>query len=270
MQGALGTLLDHGPFVFAVVILAVLVVAEDIGHRLGRWRAARMEFQEREASNISTITAGMLVLLAFGLGISVSIALESFNARRSAVLQEANAIGTAWLDAATIGGPEGAELARLLESYAKVRLDWARLGKSTATERTLVLRTNELQGQIRQALTPLVQRAPNAVTATLMQAITATFDAATAERAAYASGVPYTLDWALIAGSVLSIGALGFQVATGGRRQLALTLLLAIMWAGTMLLITDLGAPRLGAIRPNPAPLVWTIQGFPSALSPPR
>ncbi|MGH7119028.1 MAG: hypothetical protein ACREFP_08575, partial [Acetobacteraceae bacterium] len=260
----------HGPFIFAVVILAVLVVAEDIGHRLGRWRAARLEFQEREASNIGTITAGMLVLLAFGLGVSVSIALESFNARRTTVLQEANAIGTAWLDATAIGGPDGTEVAKLLQTYAAVRLDWARLGKNTTAERTLLLRTNELQSQIWQALRPLVQRTPNPVTAMLMQAVTAAFDAATAERAAYASGVPYTLDWALIAGSVLSIGALGFQVATGGRRQLALTLLLAIMWAGTMLLITDLGAPRLGAIRPNPAPLVWTIQGFSGPASPPR
>lgn len=270
MQGVLGTLLDRGPFVFGVVMLAVLIVAEDIGHRLGRWRATRFPFQEREASNIGAITAGMLTLLAFALGISVSIALERFNARRDLVVTEANAIATAWLDARAIGGPDATEVANLFEAYAKVRLDFTELGKNTAAERALLLRTAVLQSEIWAAVTALVQQTPNSVTATLMQAAGAAFNAATAQREAYESGMPYPLDWALIAGSLLSIGGLGFQVATGGRRQLALTLLLAVMWAGAVLLVTDLGAARLGVVRTNPAPLVWTIQGFSAPAPPPR
>jgi hypothetical protein len=35
-----------------------------------------------------------------------------------------------------------------------------------------------------------------------------------------------------------------------------------VMWAGGMALIADLNRPRIGAIRVDPAPLVWTIQSF--------
>ena len=268
MHDVLGTLLSHGSFVFAVVMLTVLVVAEDLGHRLGRWRAARRAFQEQETSTIGAITAGMLTLLAFALGISVSVALDRFDARREIVVEEANAIGTAWLDARAIGGAEGAQAAKLLETYARVRLAYTSLGQDPAAERALLARTSALQSEIWGAITPLVRRSPTPVTATLMEALTATFDAASAQRAAYANQVPEAVDWALIAASILSIGALGFQVATGGRRQLALALLLAVMWTGAMVLVTDLGEPRIGAILPNPAPLAWAIQGF-SGPAPP-
>ncbi|MGH7068116.1 MAG: hypothetical protein ACREFO_09745 [Acetobacteraceae bacterium] len=270
MPSVLGTLLNHGAFVFAVVIIGVLVVAEDIGHRLGRWRAARREFQEREASTIGAITAGMLTLLAFALGLSVSIALERYNTRRDLVVEEANVIGTAWLDAGAIGAPEGSEVPKLLETWGRLRLAYTTLRQDQAAEDALLTRTNTLQSEIWQAFMRLVQRSPNPVTATLMQALTATFDAASAQRAAFANQVPRAIVWALIAGSVLSMGALGFQVATGGRRQLALALLLAVMWTGAMVLVTDLGEPRIGAIMPNPAPLEWTIQGFSGAVAPAR
>jgi len=34
------------------------------------------------------------------------------------------------------------------------------------------------------------------------------------------------------------------------------------MWAGALMLIADMNQPRAGAIRVDPAPLLWTIQGF--------
>jgi hypothetical protein len=41
------------------------------------------------------------------------------------------------------------------------------------------------------------------------------------------------------------------------------------MWTGGMMLILNLNQPRLGSIRVDPAPLIWTIQGF-AAQSPPH
>ena len=139
---------------------------------------------------------------------------------------------TAWLDAAAIGAPEGAAVARLLEAYAHVRLAYITSGPDTAAERTLLARTAALQSETWQAVTPLVRRAPNTVTTTLMHALTATFENALAERLAFSTRVPHAIQRALIVGSVLSIGTLGFQIGAAGRRQLVLTTLLALMWTG--------------------------------------
>jgi hypothetical protein len=38
------------------------------------------------------------------------------------------------------------------------------------------------------------------------------------------------------------------------------------MWTGGLLLIVDLNRPRVGLIRVDPAPLVWTVQGFGSSV----
>jgi hypothetical protein len=66
----------------------------------------------------------------------------------------------------------------------------------------------------------------------------------------------------LMAGSVLAIGALGYHLRASGSRQIVLTTLLLVMWAGGIVLIADLNRPRIGGIRVDPAPLQWTIDDF--------
>jgi hypothetical protein len=63
-------------------------------------------------------------------------------------------------------------------------------------------------------------------------------------------------------GSLLSIGALGYQFGLAGKRQIVLSSLLLLMWSGGMLLVVDLNLPRTGHIAADVAPLDWTIQGF--------
>jgi hypothetical protein len=58
------------------------------------------------------------------------------------------------------------------------------------------------------------------------------------------------------------MGALGYQFGLVGARHPVLVSLLLAMWTGGMALIMDLNQPRLGSIRVDPAPLIWTIQGF--------
>jgi hypothetical protein len=70
------------------------------------------------------------------------------------------------------------------------------------------------------------------------------------------------MSWMLMAGSLLAIGAMGYHFGASGSRHTVLTSLLLVMWAGGMVLIADLNRPRIGAIRVDPAPLVWTVRNF--------
>jgi hypothetical protein len=72
----------------------------------------------------------------------------------------------------------------------------------------------------------------------------------------------------LLCGSLLAVGAMGYQFGLTEARHPVLVALLLAMWAGAMVLIVDLSRPRLGAIRVDPAPLIWTIQGFATASPP--
>ena len=49
-----------------------------------------------------------------------------------------------------------------------------------------------------------------------------------------------------MAGSLLAIGAMGYHLGVSGARQVVLTSLLLVMWAGGMVLIADLNRPASG------------------------
>jgi hypothetical protein len=70
-----------------------LCLASETGLRLGRSRARRNATRE----GVGTITAGMLGLLSFTLGLTIGYAQDTAEARRGLVVQEADAISTVWL-----------------------------------------------------------------------------------------------------------------------------------------------------------------------------
>jgi hypothetical protein len=66
------------------------------------------------------------------IGFTFSMALTRFEARRGAVLNEANAIGTAALRARLLPAPHSAESLKLLREYVQIRLDITRRSPSPA------------------------------------------------------------------------------------------------------------------------------------------
>ena len=67
--------------------------------------------------NISTLEGSILGLLALMIGFTFAIALSRFEARREAVLNEANAIGTTALRARLLPAPRNTECPKLLREY---------------------------------------------------------------------------------------------------------------------------------------------------------
>ncbi|HTU54683.1 MAG TPA: hypothetical protein VMF62_11995, partial [Acetobacteraceae bacterium] len=202
-------------FAFSVLLFVVQVVAHEIGYWVGRRRAAREEVQ---SEGVGIVVGGMLALLAFVLALTLSFANARFGERRAGTLAEANAIGTAWLRAEAIGLPRGAEIARLLEEYTEVRAAFIRAPRDPATLDALDRRTNALQSEIWGNMTAIVQTRPDAVAASLMAALNDTFDMTTAERFAFAFRFPPELFWLLIGMTLLSMGALGYQLGLRGHR----------------------------------------------------
>ena len=240
-----------------IVSLVVLGLAFEGGFRSGRQSARRNPKRE----GVGIIAASMMGLLSFALGLTISYAQERYEARRGLVVQEANAIGTAWLRASLVGGEQGPVIAKSIEELAKVELAFT-AARSSEPEAVLIARRGALQDKIWGLTQTLVRRDPTFAATVMMTSINEMFDAELAERFAFDSRVPLTLSWMLLCGALLAISALGYQLGLTGVRYPVLVSLLLVMWTGGMVLITDLNRPRLGSIRIDPAPLVWTIEGF--------
>src|SRR4051794_38398115 len=150
---------------FGLVFFVLLCLLNEFGFQLGGWSRRRRPHHERELSGVGAITAGMLGLLAFNLGVSINMAQDRYDARRGLVVQEANAIGTVWLRAKLVSGDEGPALLSLIEEYARVRLAYTTADEK-ASEAGLIARTGALQTEMWARAQAGCARTPTPGTAT--------------------------------------------------------------------------------------------------------
>lgn len=244
---------------FALLLFAVQFMVQELGHWIGRRRRAHVE---GTVEGVGVVVGGMLGLLAFVLALTLSFANGRFSERRAGSLEEANAIGTAWLRAEAIQDPRGKEIAQLLEDYTKLRMEFAQADPNRTALDQLNQRTNAMQSKIWGYLAGIVRDQPNPISAALQASLNDVFDAATIERFAYALRMPPALFWLLIGLTLMSMAALGYQLGLSGKPVRTLVILLTAMWTLVIVDILDLASPRLGEFRTSTAVYEWTLQGF--------
>src|SRR4051794_40948932 len=112
-------------WVLFISTLFLILLAEEGGYRLGKYRGSRA--QEKEAP-VGEMVVAMLGLLAFILAFTFGLAAARFDTRRQILLDEANAIGTTYLRAGMLPERRG-EIRALLRDYVDTRLLAVRSGK---------------------------------------------------------------------------------------------------------------------------------------------
>lgn len=249
-------------------LLGLLLLAAELGYRMGNRsrmrRAARVAAGEQaaEKDSVGFVTAGMLGLLAFLLGVSLSMAQSRYDQRRDVVRDEANAIGTVWLRTGFLAEPKAAEMQQVLRDYAGLRL--AALGDA-ARSRAFVQDTNQANA-LQSRLWAIAQEAalerPDAARVALVSALNDMIDLSLSSRRAFTDQVPVGVLRMLLWATIISVGVVGFNFGLGGYRQPVVTTLLLVFWSSGLVLIVDMNDPLRGAVRVDPAPMVWTIAGF--------
>lgn len=117
--------LPHLPIwaIFSLTLLLVLVVIE-FGYRRGRAEAhlaVASGEQEKEAP-VGAMVGAALGLLALLLAFTFGMAAEAFHGRKVALLDEANAIRTAYLRAGLVPEPHAGEMRVLLRERSRIPL----------------------------------------------------------------------------------------------------------------------------------------------------
>jgi hypothetical protein len=264
------TKLAYDLAIFSLPLLGVILfLGELISKEIGVLLARRFAGQAKTPpEGVSVIVGSMLGLLAFVLALTLSFSNSRFNERLDSTIQEANAIGTAWLRAKAIGDPRGEEIARQLEAYTHLRADYIRAPPIQKTIDAITAETSALQTRIWNELTALVRDRSDPVAASLMSALNQTFDQSSLVRFAFEKRLPGTLFWLLIVMTLLSMGCLGYQLGLRARPLRLLGAVLAAMWAAVIVDIIDLAATRLGTFRTPAVAYEWTIEGFQPAAPP--
>ncbi len=245
--------------VLCPVTIVLIAGAAEIGARIG----LRSHRTEPEGRDIGTLTGAALGLLALLLAFSFSIALSRYDARRTMVLEEANAIGSTANFALMLPEPAQRPILSLLREYTGVRIA---LGTpyDPAKLQSDIARSLALQTQLWQQAVAVSAAAPQSLPAYRFVASLNEMNNIHERRiTALRYKVPSAVMWMLIGIAMVAMGFTGYNAGVAGARRRAATMIMAVTVAALILLVVDLDRPARGLIQVPVQPLIDAAQGIP-------
>ncbi|HEU4785351.1 MAG TPA: hypothetical protein VFS83_18575 [Ktedonobacterales bacterium] len=236
-------------FVLAALIFLLLIGAGEIGYLLARrLRAGRKNGAAAEThEHLNEIQTAIFAVLGLLLAFIFAMAVSRFDARKQALVDETDAIGTAYLRVQLLPPGQQAAAAAVFRTYVDARLSSAR--PYWYQDVRLKNETNELQQQLWTQGTDAANQDPHAVTTSLyIQSLNDMFDAQSARDAARLNELPTSAIYLVLAISILSMGTLGYRAGLGGRRSLVGAVLLALVITLVVGIIIELDQPYQGFI----------------------
>lgn len=233
-------------WLLAILLMVVLMGAAVVGLLIGRTlRGSHDKVRESFGVLQAALIAFVGLILAFGL----SLAVGRYEARRMAVVDEANTIGTAYLRAQTLDEPLRSKSLALLVSYtdAELQLSNERPGSVGAAE--TIAAASALQRPLWRLAAQAVREQPTATAPRLYEeSLNDMFDAQTTRVSGLGNRVPGEVLFVELIGAGIALALLGLHVGVLGRGIVPL-MLAAAMVALLMYTIIDLDRPTRGLIR---------------------
>lgn len=230
----------------AALLLAGMLASLLLGRRLGR-RAAPAEAGGSDSSALDAAVFGLFGLL---LAFTFSGATGRFEGRRDLVVQEANAIGTAWLRLDLLPPAAQAELRPLFRAYVETRLATTRALPDLAAARADLDRGAALQAEIWRKATDAARATGNTGVLTLVaSSLNDMIDITTTRLASHQQHPPTVVFVLLFAFGLAASFVAGHASARGAGVDWAHALVFAGAIAAAVYVILDLEYPRLGLIR---------------------
>ena len=220
---------------------------------LGRRTAIAHLARNPESANAgyAPIEAAVLGLLGLLLAFTISGAGNRFDERRHLIVEEANAIGTAYLRLDVLSVQARPALQENFRRYLDSRIETYRNVPDVAAAKEHLAKSIRLQKEIwRQAVAGLREEgvAPQGTTA-LLPALNTMIDITTTRTMATQLHPPTVIFVMLFAMALVSALLAGYGMAAGKSRSWLHMLCLASIVSVAVYVILDLEYPRLGFLR---------------------
>ena len=242
-----------------VIFLGSLTILIGI-FEVGRYFGARV-VTRRVDDAAATLEGAALGLLALMIGFTFAMARSRFDARRDAVLTEANAIGTTALRARLLPEAESTESLKILAEYTKIRLDIIHLDEPSAIAmlRSTIHQSNQLQERLWQLTKVLASSDSRMVAVGLfIQALNDMIDSQAKRLAAIRNQMPGVVLLGLYGVAIMSIGLTGYGRGVRSRRLRAPIYTVILTVVSVLVLIQDLDRTGSGFIRVSQQPMIDT------------
>ncbi|MGB5190053.1 hypothetical protein [Robiginitalea sp.] len=235
-----------------VTFLIIAVLVSEVGYRFGYWLQNRTR-DEKEGPT-SMIVGSLLALMAFLLAISMGMAADRFNRRRSLVLEEANSIGTTYLRAGYLPEPASAEVRNLIRAYVPLRIVSDKLEGVNES----ISQSSEIQDKLWSIAEELARNNPESqVLALFIESLNQTIDLHEMRIVAgIYSRVPQSILLLLIAGSLLTLAAMGYNSGLMQKRSSTSAVLMILVLGAVITLVVDLDRPQDGLVNVDQRALI--------------
>lgn len=236
--------------VFLTLFLFVAILAcLEAGYRIAGAHAKHSA--EFTHEGVGVIEAAVFALLGLLLAFSMAGGMSRLDSRRAQIVEEANAVGTAYLRLDLLPSDQQPPMRQLFRQYLDARLrvyaDTAQAGRNAA-----LARANALQHEIWSRAVQASQADPSQdIGRLLLPALNQMIDITTTRLVASRIHLP-TLIFALLGCVALLSGLLaGYALAKRRSRSWLHMILYAAIVAATIYTVVDLDYPRTGFIQLN-------------------
>ncbi len=252
----MGYLNDYPLLLIFVVSLIVMLGASEIG----RWRGVRARGKGEE--NVSTLEGALFGLLGLMIGFTFAMALTRFEARRDAVLNEANAIGRTAFRLRLLPAPYSTEALNSLQKYAQLRVT---IAQHTPTLKELnedIARSNEFQEQLWQQAMEGAPKANPWVPPLVFDTLNGLFDSQRKRLALLANQVPNEVLLMLYGIAAVAIAFAGYAQGLRTRPSRLMVYLMGVVVCVVIILIDDIETQNTGFISVSQQPLIDAAAGI--------
>lgn len=259
--------LDAVPFwAWCAGTILIVIGCIEIGYQLGS-AVHRGKKHEMEAP-ASTMAAAILGLLAFILAFTFGIASGRFDARKSLVLDDANAIRTAWMRTEFLPEPDRSEADGLIRRYLDDRIAAAESG-DRAKILALFDDSQRIQNRLWTMAVENARRDMNSDVAALYVESLGDVMAMHASRVAigWHARIPVGIWGVLYVLVALAMVGVGYQTGIGGSPRSWAAPFLALSFSIVIVLIAALDRPGNALIAVPQQPLI-NLQAEMASLSP--
>lgn len=239
--------------VFLLVFGFILLSAE-AGFRLGLALRRRDLLAEKDSS-IGALVGALLGLLAFFLAFSIGFGLNNLFTRKELVVNEANAIGTAYLRAGFLDETSRNEAKELFREYLDLR--FAVVEEPELLE-DAVRRGEEIHNRL-WSLTEAyaVQHPESEIVRLWIESLNEVIDIQTV-RVVYnqALRLPIVFWWMLFVVLGLAFLLVGIASSADGRRNYFSLAIFALAFAAAVVLLVDLDNPHIGLLEVSQSAMI--------------
>jgi hypothetical protein len=254
-------LYQQNELLVALLFFIGLIAASEAGYWLGRRRAARASTATKAGAHAATnaqasaattahinaVQTAVFALLGLLLAFTLSMAVTRFDSRKQVLLQETNALGTAYLRTQLLPEPQRTATVDLLRRYVDARLASAR--PNWFQDVPLRNTTSALQQQLWSQAVAAAHQDPRSIpTGLYVQSLNDAIDAQGIRDSTRLNTLPTTELFLLFAVSLLGMGIHGYAAGLGGGRSVGGTILLALLIAVVVTIIIDIDHPYQGLI----------------------